>query len=442
MKKFTLFAFLFWSAFLGYGQLIISSGSHLVISNSSEVVANDVTNLGGNITNDGTLTVKGDLTNTTTSLLSSGSTGTVTFAGSSAQKITGDTDAGFYGTLKIDNSTGVSIAASGPYSGSDQTVNGQLTFTDGSLSLNEFDLTLGTTDPTGVTSSKYIKTNGTGGLKRNVANNATNVTYHVGNSTYNPLVLQNSATATADTYKVVVVDHEPKNSVASHMVDRSWEVTESAANGSKLTVTPQWSAGNELPSFDRSNNAVGLTADAGSTYNWRTYGATSGTYTRAGSTFTGVGTFAVADKDYVSDNTTVTDVDIANSNSDCFNAVNTLTVAEEETVTVESGGEATFVAGQNIIFKPGFHSQSGSTAHAYITESGDYCNSRFVVEFQDKQISTEILLLNLQGSIVEKTTCEGIFSKELNIGHLPQGMYIVLIKTETKRITKKIIKNY
>ena len=67
---------------------------------------------------------------------------------------------------------------------------------------------------------------------------------------------------------------------------------------------------------------------------------------------------------------------------------------------------------------------------------------RFVVEFQDKQISTEILLLNLQGSIVEKTTCEGIFSKELNIGHLPQGMYIVLIKTETKRITKKIIKNY
>jgi hypothetical protein len=181
MKKITALALVFLSVFSVYGQLIIQSGSNIVINNGSMVVVSDINNLGGTIKNDGDLLLKGDVVNNTSGLLASNSTGTVTFSGSSAQEITGNTDANFYGTLEIDNSSGVSLTAAS--TGSDQTVNGQLVFTNGVLVLNAFDLTIGATDPTGMDASKYIKTNSTGSLKRSVtADGSTNVLYPGGNS--------------------------------------------------------------------------------------------------------------------------------------------------------------------------------------------------------------------------------------------------------------------
>ena len=483
MKKFTLFAFLFWSAILGYGQLILSSGSQIVVTSGSTVIANDITNSGGSITNNGTLLVKGDLDNNTTGLLASSSSGMFTFNGSSAQEITGDTDAGFYGTLKIDNSSGVSITSTN--TGSGQTINSQLVFASGILTLNAFDLTIGATDPTGAGSTKYIKTNGSGGIIRSVpADGSSNVVYAVGNSTYNPLILQNASSGATDNYNVRVVDNEPKNTVSSHMVDRSWVVTENTLNGSKLTATPQWNSGEELTGFDRTNSAVGITIDAGSTYNWKTYGAATGTYTRQGETFTGIGTFAVADKDYVSDNTIVADVNIANSESDCYNAVNVLTVAADETVIIENGGEAIFIAGQTIFLKPGFHAYAGSSTHAYITQSGDYCGSlapvapppaswggeditsisdpfennniskrivnvypnptkgMLTIDFNGKETTGTVRIVNFHGGIILETETYQQLTKKIDIQFLSEGMYLLVINTEGEQIIKKIIKNY
>ena len=291
MKKYLIAAFLFGSAFSVYSQFILSSSANVVVNSGSQIVASSVVNNGGTITNSGTISLSGNLTNNTSALLASSSSGTISFDGSSAQEITGDTDAEFYGTLKINNSSGVALTNTS--TGSDQTINGTLNFASGKLSLNSFDLTLGSTDPTGVSSAKYIKTNSTGAVKRTVA--ASDVDFPVGNTAYNPITLNNAGTS--DTYGVRVVDNEPANSSTNHMVDRSWVVDETVSGGSDLTVSTQWNSGEELTSFDRTNSAVGLTTDGGSNYTWGASGAASGSdpYTKSGTGFSSVGSFAIGD---------------------------------------------------------------------------------------------------------------------------------------------------
>ncbi len=290
-----MLAFLFWSAFSVYGQMTLSSGSQLVVNSGSTVVANDIVNSGGTIKNNGDISVQGDLTNNTSGLFDATSSGTVTFNGSAAQEITGDHDVAFYGTVDIDNASGVSLTATS--TGADQTINGILNFTSGNLTLNGFNLTIGTTDPTGAGSSTgYVKTNSTGVVKRNVG--SSNVTYPVGNASYNPVTLANAGTA--DYYGVRVVDNEPANASTNHMVNKSWVVSENISGGSDLTVTPQWAASTELTNFDRTSCQVGLTTDNGANYTWGAVGAANGgdPYTRVGSGFSSIGTFAVGDYYY------------------------------------------------------------------------------------------------------------------------------------------------
>jgi len=300
MKKQLLAVILLFTVFPGFAQLTMESGANIVVnSGSSVIVSGGITSTGATLDNKGTIENKGDLVNNTSVLFASSSTGTFKFNGTTAQEITGDHDVGFYGVTEIDNTSGVSVTNTS--TGADQTINGELRLTNGTLSLNGFNLTIGSTDPTGAGASAYVKTNSTGALKRNVpADGATDVTFPVGNSAYNPLTLQNSATATADVYGVRVVDNEPANASTQHMVDRSWEVTEAVAGGSDLTITAQWNSTEHLTGFDVNNCAIGLTTDGGTTYDWSETGVASGTdpYSMTNSTITGVGTFAVGDYYY------------------------------------------------------------------------------------------------------------------------------------------------
>jgi hypothetical protein len=68
-------------------------------------------------------------------------------------------------------------------------------------------------------------------------------------------------------------------------------------------------------------------------------------------------------------------VTIADGQDTCFNATQVLTVAGSGTfVTVQNGGSATFVAGQEISFLPGTSVVPGGYMHGYITLNGDYCS--------------------------------------------------------------------
>lgn len=262
MKKVLSLAFLIGSAFLVSAQMTLSSGSQIVVVSGGTLVVNDIVSNSGTLKNSGTVNVKGDVTNNTGSLIEATSTGTVTFNGSSAQEITGAATVHFYGTLDINNSNGVSITNT--TTGAAQEIHGTLSFTSGKLTLNNFDLTIGTTNPTGTDATSYIVTNGTGQLKRVVA--SSDVIFPIGNSAYNPITLNNAGTS--DTYSAKVIDSKPASfSGSTHIVNRSWDITETVSGGSNYTVTTQWNVGEEA-TFDRTNSCIGITDDAGATVTW------------------------------------------------------------------------------------------------------------------------------------------------------------------------------
>lgn len=290
MKKITLLAFLFWSAFSVYSQVVLSSGSQLVISEGSEVVTNDITTAGGTIKNLGEITVLGDITNNSGILFDALSNGTISFEGSSAQEITGTSPTTLKGTVVINNANGVGLTQS-------QSIPDNLTFTSGKLTLNDFDLTIGANDPSGYDATKYFVTNGTGVLKRSVGNS--DVIFPVGNTTYNPVTLNNAGTS--DTYGVKVNDTKPGNFTAtSHIVNRSWEISETTAGGSDLNITTQWNATDELGTFDETRSCIGVTTDDGENVIWGSGDAAVGSdpYTRNINNVTSLGEFMVTDYFY------------------------------------------------------------------------------------------------------------------------------------------------
>jgi hypothetical protein len=70
---------------------------------------------------------------------------------------------------------------------------------------------------------------------------------------------------------------------------------------------------------------------------------------------------------------TVTGV-VSNGETNCYNAIQTLTIAGNGTTfTVQNGGSATMIAGHNIRYLPGTTVQAGGYMYGYITTNSRYC---------------------------------------------------------------------
>ncbi len=97
--------------------------------------------------------------------------------------------------------------------------------------------------------TNYIKTTGTGGLKRNVG--STNVTFPVGTATtYNPLVMRNTGTLDKFTVRVkATFDNPPID--ANKVVNRQWTIDEEVVGGSNATISLQWNLAEEASGFIR-----------------------------------------------------------------------------------------------------------------------------------------------------------------------------------------------
>ncbi len=295
----TVLAMLGMSASAAEG-LYMTGDASITVNGGASLVVGSLTNTStGLIKNDGTVEIAGDLQNDGSALFDAASTGSVVFNGTAAQAITGTASVHVYGPVELDNPAGVALTDAA--TGADATIHGALTFTNGTFTLNGFNLTLGA-DAVNADAAKYFVTNGAGSLKRSVpADGTTNVVFPVGNSAYNPVTLQNSATATADTYGVKVVDAYPAAfPSADHIVDRSWIITEGTAGGSDLTVTTQWNGTEELTDFDRANAALGQTSDNGANVAWGTPTAATGTnpYALTSGGISVLGTFMVGDQNY------------------------------------------------------------------------------------------------------------------------------------------------
>ncbi|MEI7980640.1 MAG: T9SS type A sorting domain-containing protein, partial [Bacteroidota bacterium] len=168
---------------------------------------------------------------------------------------------------------------------------------------------------------------------------------------------------------------------------------------------------------------------------------------------------------------------VTGSEVKCYNATLTITVAGNNTTfLVETGGDATLIAGQNIIFLPGTTVQPGGHLLAYITTTSDYCgvvkapsmvnsetkqlevisdeqkpvfrafpnptDGKFILELNgiDDAVQTYIEVYRMTGELVSKVTLTGETRHQFNLEGQPTGIYILRIMNKENAGTVKIMK--
>jgi hypothetical protein len=176
----------------------------------------------------------------------------VAFNGSGASTIGGSSANNFY-KLTMNKSTVTAVAT---FASALNTVSNQLTLTGGILDIAGHNLDMGSlTISGGLTSSSYVRTSSTGALKRNVG--ASDVLFPVGNSAYNPAILNNSSTG--DKYSVRVIDNVTDNGTgvgtqtSKAVVNRTWMIDEAVSGGSNVTLRLNWNNGETINNFAPAN---------------------------------------------------------------------------------------------------------------------------------------------------------------------------------------------
>lgn len=230
MKRNYLLLLLSLLSVSSFAQLTVQSGATFFIQSGATVtVQGDVTS-NADIQGPGALLMKGSALQT------------INLNGFSVQN------------LQIDNAANVSL-------GGAATVGTSLAFTTGKVSLNGFDLSIGSAGSiTGADNTKFIVTNSTGRLVKN-ALSTTPFTYPVGfdASSYNPTTITQNGTA--DNIGVRCLQNAltagaTGTPYVKEVVDASWSITEAVAGGSNLSITSTWNAGDELPGFNRAKTGI------------------------------------------------------------------------------------------------------------------------------------------------------------------------------------------
>lgn len=160
---------------------------------------------------------------------------------------------------------------------------GALTLTNGNL--DGSGVISGWSGSTNIGSSATISGSSTGYVKGGVTQNvsSSSVTFPVGNSTYNPVVISNSGTA--DDFTISVEDYVTDDgtsggtAVTSKAINRTWSITEATAGGSNASVTIQWGSADELTGFaaERTADNVYVSHYTGGAWSPATAGAVTGT---------------------------------------------------------------------------------------------------------------------------------------------------------------------
>jgi Secretion system C-terminal sorting domain len=221
------FSLLIINGLYSQGTLKIN-GANLVTSGSVNIVLDNT-----NWQNDGTFTP---------------SSSTVHIKGNTAQAQSsiGGTSATTFNNLTVNKS------ANNAQLGQNVGVSNTLALTQGCLDVASYDLTASGSVTYAMTC--FIKTSGTGSLKRNVGTTA--VVFPVGVNSFTPLSLTNSGTADNFTVRAsnqVLGSGSSGAAVTSNVVNTTWYVSEDVAGGSNVNMTATWNASDEAAGFSRSN---------------------------------------------------------------------------------------------------------------------------------------------------------------------------------------------
>ncbi len=224
-----------------YGSHLLGQNTFVIDNNSTYVNVTGNTNIHLNNTK---LVNNGQFNNPS---------GTVVIEGDAANNQTtigGANSTTFY-NLKINKSTNNAVLMKNIQ------VSNNLTFTSGQLELSNFDLQMADNATfTGINKDRYIKTNGTGVLKRKVGNSF--VLFPVGKATFNPARLKNDGTV--DIFNVRVIDNfflggTSGNAVTNNVVPKTWLISEEVPGGSDVTMRLIWRP-NHVSTFDPNSSQI------------------------------------------------------------------------------------------------------------------------------------------------------------------------------------------
>ena len=179
-------------------------------------------------------------------------------------------------------------------------------------------------------------------------------------------------------------------------------------------------------------------------------------------------------------NQTVTNITVGEGQTTCYNATQKIMVAGNETIfTVDSGGSATFIAGESILFYPGTKVFDGGYMHGYITENGQYCSplvnpavfspitdgvasnepgiisgnitfnvfpnptkGKFTMRLSGipSEQNAEVEVYSLEGILILKKQIISGNDQEISIEHLRPGIYIIRIVSGNFVENRKLVK--
>lgn len=247
------------------GDLTIESGATLKLNNMAYdlYVAGNI-NLAGSLqqatTSGADIYLNGNWAQSGSGALT-GNSRTVIFNKQSdivAQTISGSTT---FDNITLNNSAGLNCIGATD----NNTVNQNLTLTNGKITLNTNNLIIGASgDITNYSDTRYIVTNNTGELKRTLG---TDKYYPVGSETaYNPIKLSNNGTTDVYGIRTIYGDitdaknlSDPNDYFDSNAVLKlKWQITEAVSGGSILTPEPEWNFIDQGSNFSACSASVNL----------------------------------------------------------------------------------------------------------------------------------------------------------------------------------------
>ena len=454
-------------------QTIITSGTYMIITNGSTVVATqDVdVNSGGNITVNGTLKLQKDLNNLNGSPYNLGP-GSVGFSGTIPQNITGQN---IIQDLTVNNATGLTI-------GGNTWVNGNLALTSGNVALGSNNLLLGPTAAIvgSPSASAMVVPTGSGEMRKEYAGTGS-FTYPVGDATstaeYSPVTLTfTGGTFGAGNYVGVSLKNEKylDANITDNYLNRYWNITQSGITNFNCNATFQYLSADVVGTENK------LSCTKVNTLPWITYGPTNATsHILSANGIVAFGSYTGLKSTTTPLNQELANVDIPNGVTTCYDAQQILTVAGNGTTfLVESGGNVTLVAGSSILLLEGTTVSSVGYLHGYITTNGTYCGTLLnplvannqneqalgvetvvknqfikvypnpttdmvIVELMEAGTTTtaNITVYSMQGGKLLQKTINNESKFQFSLSGKPVGIYVVHVQSGERSEIAKVVKN-
>ncbi len=172
----------------------------------------------------------------------------------------------------------------------------------------------------------------------------------------------------------------------------------------------------------------------------------------------------------------IQNVSVSTGSTPCFGALQTITVAGAGTTfTVQNGGSATLVAGQNILYYPGTNVLAGGYMHGYIAPGGPFCvttipavpviageedgyprndkktsftvypnptTGKFTLELTGIDFSEKVRV-EIYGMKGEKVLAKELTERkthDFSLSEVPAGLYFVRVVAGEKAETMKLVK--